>query len=207
MILFILDNRTWRTFHLKEVNYGCVSDHIVSFLEAAVNLDVFTMHDNAVKLVETWAVHFAWLTSLSHTGTNPTTIVSIGKFYHLSSPWNTRWHHFYPINPNAHVKMVGILKTRVLYIINQFEKLSLTTESRWLCTLIITLWSVCWSSIISESESNCFICCLMACTTAGTNDAGGRSRSSHSTSANTSGEINVSAKKGKPNLTPNLQWL
>ena len=131
----------------------------------------------------------------------------LANFITLFSPWNTRWHHFYPINPNAHAKMVGILKTRVLYIINQYEKLSLTTESWWLCTLIITLWSVCWSSIISESVSNCFICCLMACTTAGTNDAGGRSRSSHSTSANTSGEINVSAKKGKPKLTPNLQWL
>jgi len=52
--LFILDNRTWRTFHHKEVNYGCVSDHIVSFLDTAVTIDVFTiMQNDAVKLVET----------------------------------------------------------------------------------------------------------------------------------------------------------
>jgi len=41
--------------------------------------------------------------------------------------------------------------------------------------------------------SNCLICCLIAWTTAGTKDAGGKSRSSHSTSANTSGEISVSS--------------
>ena len=40
-------------FYLKDVNYGCVSDHIVSFSDAAVTIDVFTMHNNAVKLVET----------------------------------------------------------------------------------------------------------------------------------------------------------
>lgn len=60
-------------------------------------------------------------------------------------------------------------------------------------TLIITLWSDCLSTVISESVSNCLICCLIAWTTAGTKDAGGKSRSSHSTSANTSGEISVSS--------------
>jgi len=41
------------------------------------------------------------------------------------------------------------------------------------------------------------ICCLIAWTTAGTKDAGGKSRSSHSTSANTSGEISVSSGNKK----------
>ena len=40
-------------FYLKDKNYGCVSDHIVSFLDAAVTIHVFTMYNNAVKLVET----------------------------------------------------------------------------------------------------------------------------------------------------------
>ena len=38
---------------MRMVNFGCVSDHIVSFLDAAVTIDVFTMHNNEVKLVET----------------------------------------------------------------------------------------------------------------------------------------------------------
>ena len=40
-------------FYLKEKNYGSVRDHIVSFLDAAVTIHVFTMYNNAVKLVET----------------------------------------------------------------------------------------------------------------------------------------------------------
>lgn len=42
-----------QNFSSKEVNYGCVSDHIVSFFDAAVTIDVFTMHNNAVKQGET----------------------------------------------------------------------------------------------------------------------------------------------------------
>ena len=61
--LFILDNRKWRNFHLKDDNgklYG-VKVIIVSFLDAEGTVDVLTGSNTEVKVVETQFVHFARL--------------------------------------------------------------------------------------------------------------------------------------------------
>lgn len=54
-------------------------------------------------------------------------------------------------------------------------------------TFKITLWSACSSNKLSVGKAS--ICCRIDCAIAGTNDRGGRSKSSHKASANCSGVI------------------
>ena len=60
--LFILGNRKWRTFHLKDDNGKLwVEVIIVTFLDVSATVDVLTARNNDLKLPETRTVRFARL--------------------------------------------------------------------------------------------------------------------------------------------------
>ena len=62
--LFILGNRKWRTFHLKDDNGKLwVEVIIVTFLDVLATVGVLIARNNDVKLVKTGTVHFARLKS------------------------------------------------------------------------------------------------------------------------------------------------
>ena len=68
-------------------------------------------NSNDVNLAKTLYVCFAWLWDrclILIELTNSTAITGIAKFYFLFAPWNTTWHSFYPIDPRARAKLVGI---------------------------------------------------------------------------------------------------
>ena len=59
--LFILDNRKWITFYIKDDNGNLWVEVIIfTFLDAVAALDVLTTSSNDVNFVETQTVHFAW---------------------------------------------------------------------------------------------------------------------------------------------------
>ena len=77
-------------------------------------VDVLTASNNYVNFVETRATHFVSLLKINGRfvlweWTRSTTTSCIGQFYLLFAPWNTTWHYFYPVNPKARAKMVGIV--------------------------------------------------------------------------------------------------
>ena len=64
--LFILDNKKWRIFNLKNDNGKLWAEVIiVSFLDAIATVDVLTATNTDVKLVDTRTVQFARLKSSS----------------------------------------------------------------------------------------------------------------------------------------------
>ena len=58
--LFILDDKKYRTFHVKD-DYGklWLEMPVATFLNAAATVDVLAANNNDVISVETRAVHFA----------------------------------------------------------------------------------------------------------------------------------------------------
>ena len=96
--LFILDNRKWRPFHLKDDNVKIwVEVIIVTFLYPVATLDVLMANSNDVNLAKTRYVHFAWSWNRRPVlieWTNSAAITGIGKFYHMFAPWNTTWQLF-----------------------------------------------------------------------------------------------------------------
>ena len=58
--MFILDNRKWTTFYIKDDNGKlCLRVTIFTCLDAVATVDVLTASNNDVNFVETQTVHFA----------------------------------------------------------------------------------------------------------------------------------------------------
>ena len=107
--LFILDNRKWRPFHLKDDNVKIWVEVIIVTLQYAVaTVNVFMANGNDINLANTLenyeiVVSFDRINKLDR-------VTRIGKFYHLFAPWNTTWvHSFYSMDPGACKKMAGIV--------------------------------------------------------------------------------------------------
>ena len=57
--LFILDDKKYRTFHVKDDNSKWLKMHVATFLNAAATADVLAANNNDLISVDTRAVHFA----------------------------------------------------------------------------------------------------------------------------------------------------
>ena len=98
-----------RTQHVTSNNVGScwptvlVKIYIFPTVKLALLL-LFYSFNNVVSGVCTVLKIVAWVFG---EWTNSTAIARSGKFCHLFAHWNTTWYCFYPISPNARVKMEG----------------------------------------------------------------------------------------------------
>ena len=106
--LFILDNRKWRPFHLKDDNVKIWVEVIIVTLQYAVaTANIPMSNSNDVNLANTLdnyeiVVSFDRINKLDRD-------YSYWQILSLVCPWNTTWHSFYPIDLRARAKMAGIV--------------------------------------------------------------------------------------------------
>ena len=111
--LFILGNRKWITFYIKDDNgklWVEVIIVIIIFFYGIATEDVIVVINNDVNFIETQRIHFAWLNrSLFRFERINKVDLDFSQGQILSFVFPLKYHVIFAINPKARAMMVGIV--------------------------------------------------------------------------------------------------